>query len=162
MVETVRSNRGFSLVEMMIALVIMAISFLALSAVMVSAISVNLENELRNASLRLTSQAAEALLTLPVDSITTCGVTKDVEAPNYNSAYTYDNGNECLGPGEGDYQKYPDPDQAIRNVRQKFNITWNVTTLSGNTAQIIISVAYRNNRGEDHINNAVIYKHSTL
>ena len=159
--KTVRSNRGFSLVEMMIALVIMSISFLALSAVMVSAISVNLETELRNASLRLTSQTAEALLALPVDRITTCGITTDASAPNYNSAYTYDNANECLG-GEDDYKKYPDPNQSIRGVRQSFNITWNTTNLSGNTAQIIISVAYHNNRGEDHINNAVIYKHSTL
>ena len=161
MAKTVRSNSGFSLVEMMIALVIMSISFLALSAVMVSAISVNLENELRNASLRLTSQTAEALLALPVNRLATCGITTDRSAPNYNSAYTYDNANECLG-GEDNYQNYPDPNQSIRSARQSFNITWNATTLSRNTAQIVISVAYHNNRGEDHINNAVIYKHSTL
>jgi len=158
MAKTVRNNRGFSLVEMMMALIIMSISFLALSAVMAGAISVNLENEMRNAAIRLTSQTAEALLSLPIDGIATCGITKDSSAPNYNSAYTYDSANECLGPGEADYRNYPDPDQAIRSMRQRFNITWNVASLSRDSAQITISVAYHNGRGEDHVNNAVIYK----
>ena len=77
MVVIVRNNKGFSLIEMMIALVIMAFTLLALSAAMVNSISVNLENELRNTAIRLTNQTAEVLLALPIDSINSCGLTPD-------------------------------------------------------------------------------------
>jgi prepilin-type N-terminal cleavage/methylation domain-containing protein len=161
MIRTVGNNRGFSLVEMMIALLIIAISFFALSSAIVSAISVNNGNELRDASVRLTTQTAEVLLSLPFDDIASCGLMKDTEATDYNGAYQYNDGNKCLGPNEGDYKKYPHPVQSVKNVQRNFNISWNVSPLSEDTRQITISVAYRNN-GEDHINNAVIYKHKTL
>jgi prepilin-type N-terminal cleavage/methylation domain-containing protein len=161
MIRTVVNNRGFSLVEMMIALLIIAISFFALSSAMVSAISVNIGNELRDASVRLTTQTAEVLLSLPFDDLASCGIMNDTEAPYYNGAYEYNDDNKCLGLNKGDYKKYPDPVQSVRNVQRNFNISWNVSPLSEDIRQITISVSYRNN-GEDHINNAVIYKHRTL
>jgi prepilin-type N-terminal cleavage/methylation domain-containing protein len=154
---TVRNNKGFSLIELMVAVVIIAVAMLALSSVMINAITVNLGNDLRNTSLRLTQQTAEALLALPIESISSCGLTPDKNASNYSAAYTYDNANKCLGNTE-EYKNYPDPVQSIKGFQQPFNIAWSVTALSNDLRQITISVSYRH-RNEDHLNNAVVYKH---
>jgi hypothetical protein len=133
---------------------------LALSSVMISAITVNLGNDLRNTALRLAQQTAETLLALPIESISSCGLTPDKTASNYNAAYTYDNANTCLGNPE-EYKKYPDPVQSVKSFQQPFNIAWNVTVLSSDLKQITISVSYRH-RDENHVHNAVLYKHRTL
>jgi prepilin-type N-terminal cleavage/methylation domain-containing protein len=156
---TVGNNKGFSLIELMVAVVIIAVAMLALSSVMINAITVNLGNDLRNTAMRLTQQTAETLLALPIENINSCGLTPDKNASNYNSAYTYDNSNICLGiPGE--YKKYPDPVQSIKGFQQPFNIAWSATTLSDNLRQITISVSYRH-RDENHVHDAVVYKHLT-
>jgi len=158
MERTVRNSKGFSLVELMIAIVIMAVSFLALSAAMVSSISVNIKNELMNTAVRLTAQTAEVLLTLPIDNVNSCGVTTDPEAPRYSGSYTYDDSNDCLSAEMNDYRKFTNPVQTVKGFHQKYNVTWEVTVLNNNLRQITISVDYRY-RGENHTNNAVIYKH---
>jgi Tfp pilus assembly protein PilV len=101
---------------MLIAVVIMAFSLLALSEVMVSSISINLGNEMRNTAVRLTTQTAEVLLTLPVHTLSTCGLSADPDVPAYNASYTYNDSNTCLGTGT-DYQKYPNPVQSIKDFR---------------------------------------------
>ena len=160
MAGIVRNSSGFSLVEMLIATVIMAISFLALSVAMVSSISVNIENELMNNAVRLTSQTAEVLLSLPIDQVGSCGLTPDPAAPRYSADYPYSDSNDCLGAEADGYQRFTDPDQMVKGVSQKYNITWNVTVLNQNLRQVAISVDYRY-RGKNHRNNAVIYKHRT-
>jgi prepilin-type N-terminal cleavage/methylation domain-containing protein len=160
MATNVKNNRGFSLLEMLIAVVIIAISILALSGVMVNSISANLGNELRNASVRLTNETAEVLLALPLEGIESCGITADPGALNYKAEYSYDDQNECLGAG-ADYLRYPKPLQTVKGFTQGFNITWEVLPLSSALRQITITVTYTN-RGEDHTNSAVIYKHRTL
>jgi prepilin-type N-terminal cleavage/methylation domain-containing protein len=161
MAASVKNNRGFSLVEMMIALVIIAFTLLALSAAMVSGIMVNLENELRDTAVRLTNQTAEILLAVPIDGTDSCGITPDAGAPDYNASYTYDNSNACLGTAADDYKKYPVPIQSIKGFKQNYNVTWGVIPLSSDLKQITINVAYIH-RGQNHSNNAVIYKHRTL
>jgi prepilin-type N-terminal cleavage/methylation domain-containing protein len=151
------NSNGFSLLELLIAVAIIAFTLLALCAAMVNAISANLENELRNTAVRLTNQTAEVLLALPIDSIQSCGATADPHASNYNAAYTYDSSNACLGIGT-DYEKYPGPEQSVKGFQQSFNIIWAVTSLSDNLRQVTITVAYRH-REEHFENSAVIYKH---
>jgi Tfp pilus assembly protein PilV len=145
---------------MLVAVVIIAFTLLALCSAMVNAISANLGNELRNTAVRLTNQTAEVLLTLPIDSIQSCGATADPLARNYNVSYTYDSSNACLGI-DTDYQKYPGPVQSVKGFQQSFNIIWDVTALSDNLRQVTITVAYRH-RDEHFENSAVIYKHRTL
>jgi len=157
---TARNNKGFSLIELMVAVVIIAVAMLALSSVMINAITVNLGNDLRNTAMRLTQQTAETLLALPVESINSCGLTPDKNASNYIAAYTYDNANTCLGIPE-EYKKYPNPVQSVKGFQQPFNIAWSVTALSSDLRQITISVSY-SHRDENHIHNAVVYKHRTL
>ena len=160
MAKIAGNSNGFSLIEMLIATVIMAISFFALSAAMVSSISVNIENELMNNAVRLTTQTAEALLALPIDRVNSCGVTADPAAPRYSADYPYSDSNDCLGVEADGYQKFTNPEQIIKGVKQKYNITWNVTVLNQNLRQVAISVDYRY-RGKNHRNKAVIYKHRT-
>ena len=154
------NSSGFSLVEMLIAVVIIAFTLLALSAAMVNSISANLGNELRNTAVRLTNQTAEVLLALPIGSIQSCGATADPLAKKFNASYTYNSSNACLGTAT-DYQKYPNPEQSVKGFQQGFNIIWDITSLSDNLRQVIITVAYRH-REEYFENSAVIYKHRTL
>jgi len=154
------NSNGFSLIEMLIAVVIIAFTLLALCAAMVNAISANLGNEVRNTAVRLANQTAEVLLALPIDSIQSCGATADPHARNYHAAYTYDSTNACLGI-DTDYQRYPEPEQSVKGFQQRFNIVWDVTPLSENLRQVTITVAYRH-REEQLENNAVIYKHRKL
>jgi len=156
-----KSSKGFSLIEMMVALVVIAFTLLALSAAMVSSVTVSMENELRNAAVRLTNQTAEVLLALPVESANTCGITPEPSLPNYNSSYAYDNTNICLGVVVDEYKKYPNPIQSIKGFHQKFNTVWTVSSLNNNLKQITIAVAYKHSN-DNHINSAVIYKHRTL
>jgi len=160
MKTNVRNSNGFSLIEMMTALVIIALTLLVLSAVLIHAIKINVVNDLRNAAIRLTNQTAEILLALPFDSIHSCGLTADPGAAHYEASYRYDSGNACLNVHPDDYLKYPDPVQTIKGFRQRFNITWDVMSLSKDLRQITINVTY-NESNEDHVHNAVIYKHRT-
>jgi prepilin-type N-terminal cleavage/methylation domain-containing protein len=161
MVENVRNNRGFSLVEMMIALVIIAFTLLALSAAMINGIAVNLENELSNIDVRLTNQTAEVLLALPIDAANSCGITPDAGEPHYNTSYTYNDSNTCLGTDTNDYKEYPVPILSVKGFKQKYNVTWDVIPISDDLRQITINVSYAH-RGLNHSNNAVIYKHRIL
>jgi prepilin-type N-terminal cleavage/methylation domain-containing protein len=152
------NSDGFSLVEMMTALVIVALTLLVLSATLIHAIKVNVVNDLRNAAIRLTNQTAEVILSLPFESIHSCGVTADPDSANYVDSYRYDDGNTCLNEYPGDYLKYPNPFQTIKGFRQRFNITWDVLELNEDLRQITILVVY-NESNEEHLHSMVLYRH---
>lgn len=59
---------GFSLLEMLVALVILSVSILAMTSVTLTSIKTNLHNDIRNAAIRLTSETAEQILAEPIDS----------------------------------------------------------------------------------------------
>jgi prepilin-type N-terminal cleavage/methylation domain-containing protein len=160
MTANARSDQGFSLVEMMIAMVIIVFSLLALSSVVINAIGANLGNELRNAAAGLTGQTAEVMLALPIEDVMSCGLTADPDALNYKTSYVYSDSNTCLGTGT-DYLKYPNPVQSIKGSRKNFNITWVVTDLNSDLRQVTITVAYKH-KGVNFTNSAVVYKHRIL
>lgn len=143
---------GFSLIEMMIALFILTVAVLGLLDLTITSIKTNMQNDIRNTAVRLTSQTAEVLLARPFDTTcgsgitcgttpTTCGITLDstitgASAAAYNAAYKYDATNNCLVDSVTnplpDYQKYPYPQQLVTGgsttvTGQTYNITWNVT-----------------------------------
>jgi len=155
---SVGSNSGFSLIEMMTALAVIALSLLVLSATLIHAIKVNVQNDLRDTAVRLTNHTAEVLLAVPFEAIRTCGVTADPDLEHFSDTYRYDNGNACLTVTPDDYLKYPNPVQTIKGFRQRFNITWEVSSLGENLRQVIINVAYRESN-ESHVHSAVLYRH---
>jgi prepilin-type N-terminal cleavage/methylation domain-containing protein len=158
MKTSARNSNGFTLIEMMTALVIIALTLLVLSAVLIHAIQINVANDLRNAAIRMTNQTTGIILALPFDSIRSCGLTADPGSANYNDSYRYDNSNPCLNDYPDDYLKYPNPVQTIKNFRQRFNMTWDVLPLGEDLRQISISVAYKE-RNEGHLHSTVLYRH---
>lgn len=158
MITNARSSEGFSLIELMTALVIIALALLALSSVLVYTIRINVANDLRNTTVRLMSHTGAALLALPFDAVRSCGLTADPGAPNYDDSYRYDSGNDCLNVHPHDYLKYPNPIQTINGFRQRFNITWDVMPLGDDLRQITIRVSY-NKSNEEHVHRSVLFRH---
>jgi len=147
MVAPVRNNKGFSLVELMIALVILQISLLGLLSGLVNSIAVNLNNELRNTTIRITNQTAEAIHSLDFnDNEVTAGT-------HYRVPYS----------SSQNLKGFPQTVQDIRGgFQQNYNISWAVTDPGTELKQVLITVQYTNPRGENLSNNAVIYKHRAL
>ncbi len=145
MARTASNNKGFSLIELLIAVAIIEISMLALLTSVLLVQRTNLQNELRNTCIRLTNQTAEALLALPAgDSEMLVGTTyiRDVGNPNYT---------------DQNLKGFPQPIQSIRGSQQKYSIQWSVAQYSsGNAVQVTITVSYTF-RGQTYTNNAVIY-----
>lgn len=147
MVVTVKNNKGFSLIELMIALVILQLSLLGLLSVMVTSISSNLDNEVRNTAIRLTTQTAEALYGLHFEDSLVTGGTHLRDDSNTNQ----------------DLRGFPKETQRIRGgFDQIYNISWTVTDQSPNLKEITITVAYTDPKGALLSNSAVIYKHRAL
>jgi hypothetical protein len=143
------------LIEVIIALFIVAFMLLALSAAMVHSVTVNFGNELRNLSVKLTGMTAAALLASSFDSITSCGLTADPAGDHYSGAYSYSAGNTCLGEA---YTSFPNPVQSIKGFREPFNIVWNVVPLGDDLRQITLSVSCRHG-GQTYSNTTVVYRH---
>lgn len=62
-------SRGFSLVEMLIALVILSVSILGMTSLTLTTMTTNFDNDLRNAAVRVTSEVAEDLGATPIESV---------------------------------------------------------------------------------------------
>ena len=169
--DVFRESDGFSLFELMISLAILTVSILALLSLTITSIQANLQNDIRNASIRLTNQTAEILLAQPIETLTTCGLHAEpvdintnpaAAAPYYTASYTYSVTNGCLEGAGALYSRYPNPVQTIRGTRShSYNITWTVTNLTNDLRQADISVEYFYN-GREIRNQAVIYKHRAI
>ncbi|MDT8421529.1 MAG: prepilin-type N-terminal cleavage/methylation domain-containing protein [Desulfuromonadales bacterium] len=69
--EIIKRESGFTLIEMMIALFILSVSILALTAVTITSMKVNLENDARNAAVRLTSEVTDDVFAIDFDDLKT-------------------------------------------------------------------------------------------
>lgn len=146
MVLFAQNNKGFSLIEMIVALVILMISMLGLSSVMVNSINANANNEIRNTALRLTNQTAEALFSLPFN---------DTEVTAGNHAR--DDASVAQ-----DSEGFPRRNQRVREtLNQTYNISWAVADTSVSLKTITINVTTTFGY-ETFSNEAVIYKHTSL
>lgn len=141
----VRTSKGFSLIELMIAVVFIMISMLALLTAIVTSMRTNLENDLRNTAIRLTNQTAEVLYALTyTDPELTDGTTHTRLAGN-----TTQNG-----------KGFPFLTQTVRGSQQLYDIRWAVVSRTSNVKEVTITVTYMH-RNKTATNTAVIYKHAT-
>lgn len=141
-----RDSRGFSLIEMMIALFILSVSILALLSLTLTSIQVNMRNDIRNTAIRLTNQTAEILLVQPIGNVVSGGLRP------------YDATNAALSPN---FNQYPDPDPILRGSKQAYTVTWVVSNLTNDLRQITITVQY-NYKGTQYTNSTVVYKHRAV
>ena len=155
MAAAVNNNKGFSLVELMVALVILLVSLLGLLAVLTTSISANIDNELRNTAVRLVNQTAESIHGLPIDD-------SDISDTTTGTSHIRD-----ASSSTQDLKGFPKPTQSIRGFQQSYSISWNVIDKDvkdngANLKEIIISITYTNPQRESHSHKAVIYKHRRL
>lgn len=142
-------QEGFSLPEMMIALLILSVSILGFTSLILTSIQVNYQNDLRNTAIKLTSETAEILLAQPIDYIITGGLTP------------YNNTNTALGSGLNAYKKFPNPDQTVRGHNVPYTVTWTATSLTDYLKKIEIAVRYTY-KGRELRNDAVVYKNRAM
>ncbi len=139
-----QSQAGYTLIEMMVAVTILAITMLGLGGLVTTSIQNNLENDLRNLALRMTTETAAALRTQPFDAI----VDGNLEP--------YDENNVAMGD---DFEFFPNPVQKVRSGNRTFTVTWDVDENSSTSDLLVISIQVQyTHRGQDHINNSTIYR----
>lgn len=83
-----RDRRGFTLIEMMIALVILSVAILGMTSLTLTTIRTNSENELRNAAVRVTSEVAEDLGALAIEDVIDGTSTRQVNIRGVNVPFT--------------------------------------------------------------------------
>ena len=76
------SEQGFSLIEMLVAMVILSVSMLALTALTITAMKTNMRTDLRNTAIRLCDEKAEEFTAAPIDGIVTANETRHVSLRN--------------------------------------------------------------------------------
>ena len=135
---------GFSLIEMMIAIVIIMVSLLALLAMILVSMNTNMTNDLRNRAISVANQTAEALLALPLD----------------DAALAVDSVHERT-PGDAAQNEkgFPDPTQAIRGLQHRYSIEWIATAPTANVREVAITVRYEY-KNTAHSYSTLIYKHA--
>lgn len=131
--QLVRNCRGFTIVEMLIALLILSVSILALTGVSIMAIHTNLENDTRNAAVRLVSTVTGDLYEYPFDD--------PLLAENE--------------PGTSPHSQTYEID--LRGVKKTFTAEWLVTDTSDDLKQIEITIKYTL-RGDQYSNSAVVFR----
>ncbi len=145
------NNKGFSLLEMMIATMIIVISMLALFQMIEISMDSNLKNELRSAAVRLTNQTAETLLAIPttadsaVDPLLTSATTTHTRIAN-------DSYQDNVG--------LPKRQQSIRGTTTTFDITWYVVDNTDTVKQIQITVGY-SYKNKSYTNSTTVFKHAS-
>jgi prepilin-type N-terminal cleavage/methylation domain-containing protein len=142
------NKRGFTLIELMIAMLIIMISMLALLTSIVTSMAANTSNEIRNTAIKVTNETAEALLALPIDDAELSTGTLHTNTPS-----TWPAGQQVKG--------FPNPTQRIRAFDITYVITWSVTAPSSNLKQISISVAY-SQKNQNYTNSSLVYKHRAI
>lgn len=139
----IKSNQaGYTLIEMMVAITILAVALLGLGGLVTTSIQNNLKNDLRGIASRMAGETAEALRTQPFDSVAT------------GDLNTYDGTNTALAPN---FRIFPNPVQQIRSGNQTFTVNWTVQERSDDLLEIWIQVQYTL-KGEDYTNNTTIYR----
>ncbi len=85
----IKNKEGFTLLELLVALVILSISLIAFANVIVISMRMNKQNDCRNAAVRLTSKTAEDFLAQPMGSLADGTTNSTVSLPIRGGALPY-------------------------------------------------------------------------
>ncbi|NWF75074.1 MAG: prepilin-type N-terminal cleavage/methylation domain-containing protein [Nitrospirae bacterium] len=115
-------NKGVSLVEVMIALVVLLLVFIGLLQAALLGIDHNMRNLLREEAVNIVSQKAEEIRTLPFDHVKSnpgiCSITNNICSVNEDCA----NGETCNTPSTATISSCADPSYPIKIERNFRNI----------------------------------------
>jgi len=119
MLENAKSNNGFSLIELLVAMVIIGISIIGLMEMSAVVMNNNLKNEIRNTAIEILSNHVSDLSSRPYDNVPVGVLTKvETEAiRNYNEQFTIVDNITLLSSG-------------YKNIASK--ISWNYRNKSYN------------------------------
>ncbi len=84
----VKSNRAFTLIEMLVAIVIIGISIMGLMEMSIVVMNNNLRNEIRNKAVETLSNHVNNLTTNSYDNITTGTITDIEKIRNFDEQFT--------------------------------------------------------------------------
>lgn len=136
-------SRGFTLIEALVALVILAILLLGLLAGLLTSIDYNLRNYIRDEAKRLALECAENIRNIPYDNLPQNG-SVDCRAQNPVSV-----GNPCTDLATRVTSGTPEQvTRQIRNTSISYTIGWDVST-SGDVKEIQIQICWVY-RGKDY------------
>lgn len=130
-----KRQAGFTLIEMMIALFILSVSILALTAVTITAMKANLENDARNAAVRLAGEVAEEIYTIDFNAADLEPTSADVPAVTRTLPVN------------------------LRGIEKDFSVTWTVAEVSATLKRVDITVSY-DIKGKNYTNRSVVYRPS--
>jgi len=119
MLENAKSNNGFSLIELLVAMVIIGISIIGLMEMSAVVMNNNLKNEIRNTAIEILSNHVSDLSSKPYDNVPVGVLTKvETEAiRNYKEQFTIVDNITLLSSG-------------YKNIASK--ISWNYRNKSYN------------------------------
>lgn len=110
----VSTSKGFTLVEFLVAIVILSVGLLGLLQAVNVSIASNTSTSMRNAAIMVADEKMTLEMGKPFDAITSTGIKRDNVAIKVNSAY------------------------------RNYSVSKTVTSLSTNTKNIEISVIWKN------------------
>ena len=112
MVQVVRSNKAFSLIEVLVAIVIIGISIMGLMEMSIVVMKNNLRNEMRNKAVEV--------LDNHLRDLTSRGY--------YNIRKLIKSGTESM------IIHYPPYNESVRNIKVKFEVIDNITRINNDNA----------------------------
>ena len=131
-----RSERGFTLIEALVALVLLAIILLGLLAGLLTTYQYSLLNFLRDEAKSVAQECLENIRSIPFPNIPTVNI-------DCNSATTVSVQIPCLNTGGANLVS-----RQVRNTNVTYRVGWTVTD-RGNLKEVYVRVCW-NYRGRDH------------
>lgn len=110
----VSTSKGFTLVEFLVAIVILSVGLLGLLQAVNVSIASNTSTSMRNAATMVADEKMTLEMAKPFDAITSTGIKRDNVPIKVNSAY------------------------------RNYSVSKTVTSLSGNTKNVEINVVWKN------------------
>jgi len=144
------SNKGSSLIELLVAMLIIMVSMLAFATSMTVSLRTSMNSDIRDTVTRVANQTGEALLALP---FTDAELTAAPAPGVLHTRVTNDPGQTGKG--------IPDTVQMVRGFQQNCTIQWRVTTLSDSSVQVVITVGYAY-QDRNVSMDSVLFKYATI
>ena len=161
--QTVRyiNMRGFSLIEMLFAMLLIMVSMLAFLTTMTVAMRTSGNNDVRDMSTKIVNMTAETLLALPITD-------PDLSTDPTSSACV--NHSRTANDATQGNKGFPNAIQIVRGTQMPFTIQWCVGPLSSTTTgtsalldsiRVDITVGYVFSN-QTYTKNSVIFRNKTI